>query len=271
MEARMGERYLLDNRADEAEGRFAALAALFDPVTRAHAEAVGLGQGWRCWEVGAGGPSVPVWLAERVGGSGHVLATDIDVAWMNEAAGSGVEIARHDVAVDEAPASAFDLVHARLVLSHLPAREQALERMVAVLRPGGWLLVEDFDIALQPLACPAAQTEADALANRIRAAFLELLAARGVDPQLGRTLPARLRALGLEEIGADAYFPVALGAGRALELANVQQVRDLMVANGLASEYELDEHLANVRAGSVDIATPPLVSARGRRTRRSEL
>jgi SAM-dependent methyltransferase len=260
----MGEQYLLDNRAEEAGGRFAALATLFDPVTRAHAEELGLTPGWRCWEVGAGGPSVPAWLAERVGDSGYVLATDIDVAWMPDAAGSGFEVARHDVAADEPPPGAFDLVHARLVLSHVPAREQALERMVAALEPGGWLLVEDFDIALQPLACPAPNTRADALANRIRAAFVELLARRGVDPELGRNLPTRLRALGLEEVGADAYFPVALRAGRALELANVEQVRDLAVANGLASDAELDEHVANVRSGTVDIATPPLVSAWGR-------
>ena len=60
-----GDGYLLDNRADEAGGRFEALAAIFDPVTRARVAALGIGPGWRCWEVGAGGPSVPAWLAER--------------------------------------------------------------------------------------------------------------------------------------------------------------------------------------------------------------
>jgi hypothetical protein len=47
--------YLLDNRATEAEGRFAALSALFDPVTFRHVDALGVAPGWRCWEVGAGG------------------------------------------------------------------------------------------------------------------------------------------------------------------------------------------------------------------------
>ena len=73
-------RYLLDNRRPEAGERFAALAELFDPWTFGHLDDLGLGEGWRCWEVGAGGVSVPCGLAERVGSSGRVLATDIDVS-----------------------------------------------------------------------------------------------------------------------------------------------------------------------------------------------
>jgi hypothetical protein len=58
-------RYLLDNRRPEAGERFAALAELFDPWTFRHLDDLGLGAGWRCWEVGAGGDSVPRGLAER--------------------------------------------------------------------------------------------------------------------------------------------------------------------------------------------------------------
>ena len=52
---------------------------------------------------------------------------------------------RHDVAREAPPGDPFDLVHARLVLVHLPDRERALAAMVGALRPGGWLLVEDAD------------------------------------------------------------------------------------------------------------------------------
>ena len=44
-------------------------------------------------------------------------------------------------------------MHARLVLVHVPQRAQALAAMVSVLRPGGWLVVEEADPALQPLLC----------------------------------------------------------------------------------------------------------------------
>ncbi len=76
-----GDRYLLSNDAPEAMDRFTAFAALFDPSTFRHLDALGLAPGWRCWEVGAGGTSVVTHLSARVGPGGHVLATDINLAW----------------------------------------------------------------------------------------------------------------------------------------------------------------------------------------------
>jgi hypothetical protein len=70
-------RYLLDNAQAEAGERFVALAELFDGVTRGHFDRLGVGPGWRCWEVGAGGRSIPEALAAAVGPTGYVLATDI--------------------------------------------------------------------------------------------------------------------------------------------------------------------------------------------------
>ena len=78
-----------------------ALSALFDSVTFGHFGAVGLDEGWRCWEVGAGGSWVPARLASVVGPRGHVLATDIDTAWLEEEQLAGVEIRTHDVATDD--------------------------------------------------------------------------------------------------------------------------------------------------------------------------
>ena len=79
--------YLLANQRAEAGQRFDALAELFDASTFRHLTAVGLTAGWRVWEVGAGGASVPRWLAEQVGTSGRVLATDIDTRWLDSTPG----------------------------------------------------------------------------------------------------------------------------------------------------------------------------------------
>lgn len=73
---------------------------------------------------------------------------------MASATAPQVELRRHDVAADESPHGPFDLVHARLVLVHVADRERALRVMTDALRPGGWLLLEDADPALQPLICP---------------------------------------------------------------------------------------------------------------------
>jgi SAM-dependent methyltransferase len=257
--------YLLDNQHAAAGRRLDTLAAVFDPVTFRHLADIGVGPGWRCWEVGAGGRSVPAWLAERVGPSGLVLATDIDTAWLGDPAEVPFEVLRHDVAAEPPPAGPFDLVHARLVLVHLPQRVAALAAMVAALRPGGWLLVEDADPALLPLICPDEFGPAQRLANRLRHGFRELLLQRGADLAFGRTLPRLLREAGLADVQADAYFPITLPACDLLETTTVLQVRDQLVAAGLATDAEIDRHLANVAAGGLDLATAPMISALGRR------
>ncbi|HEY4394699.1 MAG TPA: methyltransferase domain-containing protein [Polyangia bacterium] len=260
--------YLFDNRAVEAGARIAALSAIFDPITFRHVDALGMGRGARCWEVGAGGPSVPRGLAERVGAEGRVLATDLEVSpALAGAAGGAIEVRRHDVARDPPPRDLgpFDLVHARLVLVHLPDRERALRAMIDVLRPSGWLLVEDADPALQPASVIDAVDDEAVLANRLRNGFRTLLAERGVDLAYGRKLPRLLRAAGLADVAADAYFPITHPACATLETATVTMLRDQLVARGLATTEELERHLANVAAGRLDLAQPPLISAWGRR------
>jgi SAM-dependent methyltransferase len=256
--------YLLDNSAAAAGDRFRALAELLDPVTFRHVDDLGIQPGWRCWEIGAGGPSVPAGLAARVGPDGYVLATDIDTSWLPSDAPYAVR--RHDIGIDAPPPDgAFDLVHARLVLVHVPRRAEALAAMISVLRPGGWLLLEDADPSLQPRLCPDETGPAEILANRLRAGFRDLMAARGADLSFGRTLPRLLRQSGLAGVAADAYFPITSPACAVLEAATITHIRGGLVEAGLATDAELDEHLANVAGGTLDLATAPLISAWGRR------
>jgi SAM-dependent methyltransferase len=263
-------RYLLDNRQAEAGRRFGALSELFDPTTFRRVESLGVGPGWRCWEVGAGGPTVPAWLARQVGTGGRVLATDIDVSWLPREGEPDpddqpdYEVRRHDIGVDDVPEGGFDLVHARLVLVHVPDRDAAMATMVRALRPGGWLLVEEADPALQPLACPDESGPEQQLANKLKHAFRSLMVDRGVDLAYGRTLPRLLRAAGLTDVAADAHFPVTGPACQRLEQATVEQIRDRLLDAGLATVAEIDGHLANVRAGTLDVATSPMISAWGR-------
>ncbi|MFE0387214.1 methyltransferase domain-containing protein [Streptomyces bungoensis] len=257
--------YLLANRQREAGQRFDAFASLFDPTTFRHLEELGIGPGRRCWEVGAGGTSVVAWLADRVGPTGKVVATDIDTSRLAAVARPPVEVRVHDVGAEEPPEDGFDLVHARLVLVHVPDRQRALHHMIKALRPGGRLLIEDADPALQPLACPDEHGPEQRLANRLRQGFRGLLAERGADLSYGRKLPRLLREAGLQEVEADVRFPLTSPACTALESATVRQIRDRLVAAGLATDEDIDRHLANVEAGGMDLATAPMISAWGRK------
>jgi len=260
------EGYLLQNRQSGAQRRLAALSALFDESTFRHLHDAGLKRGWRVWEVGAGGPEVPHRLADEVGPEGAVLATDLDPVWTTASPPrANLHVRQHDVGLDPPPDGPFDLVHARLVLVHVPQRDRALATMVAALRPGGRLVVEEADPSLQPLTCLEDATSAEQLANRLKDGFRDLMAARGVDLAYGRTLPRRLRAAGLADVGADAYFPLAGPACRELEEATVAQIREPLLAAGLATADEIDRHLAHLAAGLIDPATSPMVTAWGRR------
>ncbi len=259
------ECYLLDNQQTEAGRRLAALSALFDQSTFRHLHHLGVGPGWRVWEVGAGGPGVPEWLAQQVGPTGEVLASDLDPTWLRApAAPAQLHVRRHDVGSDPPPPGPFHLVHARLVLVHVPQRDRALAAMVSVLRPGGWLVVEEADPALQPRLCLEDAGPAQQLANRLKMAFRQLMADRGVDLAYGRTLPRRLREAGLADVSADGYFPITGPACVELERATIAQIRGRLVAAGLATVAEIEQHLANLATGLVDAATSPMITAWGR-------
>ncbi|CAL9554204.1 hypothetical protein SUDANB6_04526 [Streptomyces sp. enrichment culture] len=257
--------YLLTHRQPEAADHFDAAAALFDPTTFRHLETLGVGPGWRCWEVGAGGTSVVSWLAKKVGPTGRVVATDIDTSRLVPASRPPVQVCLHDVGAEEPPGEGFDLVHARLVLVHVRDRERALRSMVKALRPGGRLLVEDADPTLQPLSCPDEHGPEQQLANRVRHGLRRLLAHHGADLAYGRTLPRLLRQAGLRRVEADAYFPITSPACAALESATISQVRDQLVTAGLVTDEDVDRHLANVASGAMDLATAPMISAWGRK------
>lgn len=258
------ESYLLDNQQVQAGERFGALSALFDPSTFRHARALGISPGWRVWEVGAGGPSVPDWLAAQVGPEGHVLATDIDTVWLG-ADSTGFEVRRHDVGKERAPDGPFDLVHARLVLVHVRERTRALATMVDALRPGGWLLLEEADPQLQPLVCIDEAGPAQQLANNLKRGFRVLMSERGVDLAFGRTLPRLMRDVGLVNVESDAYFPMGGPACTELERATVEQISGRLVAAGLATSEEIATHVENVTSGRLDLATSPMISAWGRK------
>jgi hypothetical protein len=68
----------------------------------------------------------------------------------------------------------------------------------------------------------------------------------------------------LVNVEADAYLSIALPAALQMEEANIQQIRQGLVAGGHVTAEELDAYFSVLGAGALDVATPPLVSAWGR-------
>jgi SAM-dependent methyltransferase len=256
--------YLLDNGTREAPKRFAVLSTLFDPGTIRHLEACGVGRGWQCLEVGGGGGSIGCWLADRVGPTGRVLATDIDPRFLESLNVPNLEVQCHDIAADPLPEAAFDLVHARLVLMHLPERETAMDRMISALKPGGWLVDEEYDSFSMP---PDDSVSPGEVLLQTQVAMMRLLEDGGVDRLYGRRLCGRLRAHGLVSIGAEAraFMWESGSPGAALVRATYELLRDAMVDGDYITPQQFAEDIARLDDPDFLMPSSILWSAWGRR------
>jgi SAM-dependent methyltransferase len=261
--------YLLDNAGREAPARFAALSALFDSTTIRHLSERGVARGWRCLEVGAGGGSIANWLADHVGETGSVLATDIDPHFLEPLRRANLEVLRHDVAVDPLPESAFDLVHARLVLLHLPKREMALARMIAALKPGGWLLAEEYDTTSMP---PDPAHFPAEVRLKTQVALTRLLEDSGVNRSYGRVLFGQLRSHGLVSVDAEGRILMLQHGthGASMLQANYEQLRGAMIDGGYITPQQFQRDVARLQGFDFVMPSAILWSAWGRRPLRLE-
>lgn len=251
-------KYTYDQEWQEERQRLAGIERLWDPGTRALLEDLGIDEGWRCLEVGAGGGSMSEWLAERVGEGGSVLATDVYTKFIEAIERPNVEVRQHDILADELPEGEFDLVYARLVVEHLGP--EALARMVPAVRPGGLLLLEDYDFV------SAGIYPEDELFEKVTGAVLGFMGRLGFDPRFGRRLVSELSAAGLEDVGAEGRVRVFNG-GRdetAFFRLSLDALRPGLLEAGLLSGEEIDQMLAMLDDPDRTYQTPVLVSAWGR-------
>ena len=238
-------RYLLDNADSIAAHRMHALSRLYDAGTQRALESAGITSGWHCLEVGGGGGSIAQWMARRVAPAGTVLCTDLDPRHIAPSGLVNLHVVRHDAAHDALPPEKFDLVHARLVLLHIPERAAVLERLLAALKPGGWLVIEDFDTS-SVLPDPSANPKESRLetAEALRAFMIR----GGVDGRFGRTLYGRFNELGLTNVsseGRTSMWNLANG-GVDLMRINFRQIGEKVVAAGLLRADQLRADLSRL-------------------------
>jgi ubiquinone/menaquinone biosynthesis C-methylase UbiE len=138
--------YVFSTQADDMElDRLNQQASFIDPITIRHLETIGVEKSWNCLEVGAGAGSIAQWLVSRVGSTGHVVATDIDLRFLSRLNAPTLEVRRHNIISDDLETNQYDVVHCRKVLHHVSEPETAVQKMANAVRPGGWLLLEEDD------------------------------------------------------------------------------------------------------------------------------
>ena len=194
-------------------------------------ERLGLGAGWRCVDVGAGGGDVSVALAEMVGRDGRVYAVDSDPFARDEvaraAAAHAQVIALTQAGEDLALPEQVDLAFCRFLLMHVRDPVVVVGAMAAAVREGGWV------VAQEPVTT----------SGRVGGLPLSMPEAR--HPDVGALLPALVQRAGLEVVDAWAEAPAGVGPGP--------------VARYL-------ESLTGVDPDDDPVVLPPLVTVIGRRT-----
>ncbi|MFD4640497.1 class I SAM-dependent methyltransferase [Lentzea sp. NPDC058436] len=251
--------YLFGDTGESLDPKFDALSSLLDAGTFARVEQLGVADGWRCLEVGGGGGSVTNWLADVVAPSGHVTVTDIDVTRLEER--DNVTVLEHDVVSNILPGNAFDLVHARLVLFYLPARELVLRKLRDSLRPGGWLVLEEFDCL--PLDVLSAAPDDAKLIMRVKNALLTLLDQAGAELAWGARIERALLDAGLNDVSGSRDVREWEGgsAGCRLLATTARLVRSKLPL----TDAEFDRYLELMASPETVVSSYAMCSAQGRR------
>ena len=191
---------------------------------------LGLREGWRCVDVGAGGGDVSVALAEVVGRDGRVYAVDSDPHARDQSARAAAAhtqvIALTQAGEDLTLPEPVDLAFCRFLLLHVVEPVAVLKRMAAAVRPGGWV------VAQEPITS----------AGRIAGEPFSMPDAR--HPDVGALLPALVQQAGLEVVDAWAEAPAGAGPGPVADYLEV---------------------LTEVHPGDDPVVLPPLVTVVARR------
>jgi ubiquinone/menaquinone biosynthesis C-methylase UbiE len=255
--------YVLDQAWGAERDRLESLTSLYDARTLELCERLGASQGWDCLDAGAGTGSFALAMLERVAPTGTVTALDADARFLRPLEADGLLVLEADLTKAPLPVDRYDLVHARLVLEHLPERDDVLAALAAAVRPGGWLLIEDFDWSTALVIDPPDETH-----ERVARACLQLFTANAYDAYYGRTLPRRLRAAALTHVGTHAES-VQVQADVEFGLPQwellVEQLAPALLAHGLVEEPDLVRFRELWHDGTTVCFAPLMVSTWGRR------
>ncbi len=250
--------YAYDQGWRDERARLAGIEALWDTGTQILLVQNGAGPFSHVLEAGAGGGSIVSWLA---GQCERVVAVDLDTRFLEPLASDVVEVRQLDLVTDPLPVGEFDLVHCRMVLEHLSEREVVLDKLVAALRVGGTVVIEDYDWTSFGFD-PAGEVE-----DRVSEGILGLMAAAGFDRTYGRRLASALADRGLEQVRGEGRSLVIDSShpGFAFFALSFEQLAPAAVAAALMTAEDAEAVGARLRDGTGRIITPTLVAGLGRR------
>lgn len=192
------QRYLLADQPSELE-RLQLQSRVWEPTGRRLLDEIGERRGARVLDVGCGAIGWLRLLSEWVGRDGEVVGGDVDDAMLAAARQfveaeelTNVELVKDDLFASRLEPSSFDLVHARFQIAPLGRGPEQVENHLRLLRPGGTIVLEEWDVRSWHFNAPAPALER--LIELIAQSFTQ----SGGEPQAGLMLLDLLRDVGIE-------------------------------------------------------------------------
>jgi SAM-dependent methyltransferase len=240
----------------DGKNRLDLLARVLQPTTLELLDRVGLGRGMKCLDVGCGGGHVSLSMASIVGPQGRVIGTDTDGEILalarKDAEGenvANVEFHRLDACVCLCKKE-FDLVYARFLLSHLSQPENCLAAMTEACRLRGIIMIEDTDFS-GSFCYPTC-----AAYDRYKELYRKVVQRRGGDPDIGPKLPGMFRRAGIQAVELNVIQPVHIrGEGKLMAPITMSRISDALIAEGLATEEEVQQILNKLNEVAADCQT----------------
>lgn len=253
----MSRDYILDQGFAQERERLSGMEALWDPGSQAILDDLGIGHGWKCLEIGAGGGSLVEWMAGR---GAHVTAVDIDTRFVEHLACDSITVRQMDIRTDELPQAEYDLVHSRLVLEHLSDRRQILDRLARTLRPGGWIVIEDYDWAAFRF------DDEDERFSKVTDSILEFMARAGFERDYGGRVVGDLADAGFADVRGEGRVRIIDSGSPGFDFFRLtfESLRGGVVDAGLITAD--DAALASARFNEkLRVCTPMMMAGIGRR------
>ena len=204
-----------------------------------------------CLDVGCGPGEVMRLMGETVGQAGQVTGIDVDARLGREVIEllRATRISQFDFieadleSVDDVAGKPFDLVFARLVLIHLRDPKALLRRMYEWTRPGGYVVVQDYDLRTVDVYPRLVNW------SLFEKVFWGVFTAAGRDMNLGIKLPGYFVDAGIgPPDGTDTYcraWPLTEAAGMIQGV--YQSLLPQAIESGITTEAESRAFLEELR------------------------
>lgn len=233
--------YVFGDIKDRAEyERLRLLESAFDPHTHQQLDSLGLSEGWQCLEIGAGAGSIMNWLSNKVGADGKVIAVDIDPRFLHPENPHNTRIAVGDLREMDLSELRFDLIHGRYVLLHLKEFGSIIKTLTTLLRPGGWILLEEPDFLAA--RCLLASKEDCMAFDHVSEAIESMYRSLGNDPSMGLKIPGALSESGLVDLNVVNDAPACRGGSPIARMMGMsaERLREKYIQTKKCSEHDID-------------------------------